>query len=92
MEHAMGKAVRRAWLPAYQGDEIAVGVALAIALHVIPMAALVYKAGHPSAQTLEEPAIARPVIAASLLKLGKPLDPKKLPDRLVPRARRCSRA
>jgi hypothetical protein len=29
----------------------------------------------------------KPIVAASLLKLGKPLDPSKLPDRLVPRAR-----
>jgi hypothetical protein len=35
----------------------------------------------------EKPSVARPVIAASLLKLGKPLDPRKLPDRFVPHQR-----
>ncbi len=83
----MAKDARTAWLPTYQGDEVAVGIALAIALHAIPIAALVYKAGHPSPVEIEEPTIARPVIAASMLKLGKPMDPKKLPDRLVPKAR-----
>jgi hypothetical protein len=83
----MVKDARTAWLPTYQGDEVAVGIALAIALHAIPIAALVYKARHPSAYEVEEPVIARPVIAASMLKLGKPVDPKKLPDRFVPKAR-----
>ena len=31
--------------------------------------------------------MSQPVIGANLLKLGKPLDPKQLPDRLVPKAR-----
>ena len=35
----------------------------------------------------EKPLISRPVVQASLLKLGKPIDPKKLPDRLVPQTR-----
>ncbi len=83
----MVKDARTAWLPTYQGDEIAVGIALAIALHAIPMAALVYKAAHPSPPEIEESIIAKPVIAASMLKLGKPIDPKKLPDRFVPKAR-----
>ena len=83
----MAKDARTAWLPTYQGDEVAVGIALAIALHAIPIAALVYKAGHPSPPEIEESLIAKPVIAASILKLGKPMDPKKLPDRLVPKAR-----
>jgi hypothetical protein len=35
----------------------------------------------------DKPLISRPVVQASLLKLGKPVDPKKLPDRLVPQQR-----
>ena len=40
----MVKDVRQAWLPSYQGDEVAVGLALAIALHAIPISGLLYKA------------------------------------------------
>jgi len=78
--------VRRAWLPRYHADELAVGVALAVALHAVPMAAIVYKAAHPSPPE-EEHEVAKPVIAATLLKLGKPIDPKRLPDRVAPQAR-----
>ena len=77
-------ATRTAFKTGYEGDEVAVGIALAIALHVIPLAAVVIKAANPSADQPEEALVAKPVIAASLLKLGKPLDPKKLPDRIVP--------
>ena len=78
---------RIAWKPGYEGDEIALGVGLAIALHAIPIAAIVLKAMYPSIEVEEEPLVAKPVIGATLLKLGKPLDPKKLPDRIVPKAR-----
>ena len=73
-----------AWETKYESDEIALGVAVALALHAIPIAAIVLKATFPSVDAAEEPLVAKPVVAASLLKLGKPLDPKKLPDRLVP--------
>lgn len=81
------KDARWAWLPRYQGDEVALGLALAMALHAVPLAALVYRAGHPRVVEPEEPPVAKPVVAASLLKLGKPLDPNRLPDRFVPKAR-----
>jgi hypothetical protein len=77
-----------AWRPKYEGDEIALGVSLAIALHGIPIALIVLKAMYPNVNREEEkPFVPRPVVAATLLKLGKPLDPNKLPDRLVPKAR-----
>ena len=78
------KAARIAFRTKYEGDEVALGIALAIALHAIPIAAVYIKAAYPSGDAPEEALVAKPVIAASLLKLGKPLDPKKLPDRIVP--------
>src|SRR5881394_4600031 len=77
-------ATRLAWKTGYEGDEIALGVALAFALHAIPVAAIVLRVYFPAPHVEEEPLVARPVIGATLLKLGKPLDPKKLPDRFVP--------
>jgi TonB C terminal len=79
-----------AWRPKYEGDEIALGVSLAIALHAIPIAIIVlYSLGifHRAPDVEEQPFVAKPVVAATLLKLGKPIDPTKLPDRFVPRAR-----
>jgi hypothetical protein len=75
------------WKTGYESDEIAMGIALAIALHAIPIALIFIKAAYPHVldSTIEPPT--RTVVAATLLKLGKPIDPKKLPDRLVPRAR-----
>lgn len=74
--------------PRYTSDEIVLGVVVAAALHVLAVGPFVVKAMWPSAASEEEkPLIARPVIQASLLKLGKPIDPKKLPDRFVPQAR-----
>lgn len=76
----------RAWVrPHYSGDEVAVGVGLAIALHAIPALLFFLKIVHPLTGSADDIQVARPVIAADLLKLGHPLDPKKLPDRLVPR-------
>jgi len=77
----------RAWVvPHYTGDEIAIGIAVALALHAIPVMLVYLKVVHPLASNLEdEPTVAKPVIAANILKLGHPLDPKKLPDRLVPK-------
>ncbi len=72
--------------PRYSGDEIAIGFAVTIALHAIPLMLIFLKVVHPLSMTLEDqPTIARPVIAANVMKLGAPLDPKKLPDRLVPK-------
>ncbi len=72
--------------PSHSGDEVALGVAIAIALHAVPLIVLGLRATHPM-PTLEEnkEQVSKPVIAASLLKLGKPLDPSKLPDRMVPK-------
>lgn len=69
----------------YEADEVALGICLAIALHALPVALLALGAVFPGQ---DEPPreMPKPVIAASLLKLGKPIDPKKLPDRIVPRA------
>jgi hypothetical protein len=74
--------------PRYTADEIVLGVVVAAALHVVAVGPFVVKAVWPNLAAEEEkPFVARPVIQASLLKLGKPIDPKKLPDRLVPQAR-----
>src|SRR5438105_1022100 len=77
------------WRPKYEADEVAVGISLAVALHAIPIVILVLKAMGilPASHEDERPLVEKPVIAASLLKLGAPIDPKKLPDRIVPRAR-----
>jgi hypothetical protein len=75
------------WRPHYEHDELALGVALAVALHVLPLALILFKAAHPGLPDSDQPTVARPVVAASLMKLGKPIDPSKLPDRLKPRAR-----
>lgn len=77
----------RAWVvPHYSGDEIAIGIAVALALHAIPVMLVYLKIVHPLSSNLsDEQAVAVPVIAANVLKLGHPIDPKKLPDRLVPR-------
>ena len=79
-----------AWRPKYEGDEVALGVSLAVALHALPLALVIlHSMGifKSAPQEEEKPFVAKPVVAATLLKLGKPMDPTKLPDRLVPRAR-----
>src|SRR5688500_16069789 len=74
--------------PRYTSDELVLGVVVAVALHFLAGGPFGVKAVWPSAAGEEEkPLVARPVIQASLLKLGKPIDPKKLPDRFVPQAR-----
>ncbi|MBX3191182.1 MAG: TonB C-terminal domain-containing protein [Labilithrix sp.] len=74
--------------PRYTADEMVLGVVVAAALHVIAVGPFVVKAVFPSAVGEEEkPLVARPVVQASLLKLGTPIDPKKLPDRVVPQQR-----
>jgi hypothetical protein len=77
------------YTPRYTTTETAIGVALALALHLGPIGVLVYKRAFPSAASAEEdkPLVSRPVVQAALLKLGKPIDPKKLPDRFVPQQR-----
>jgi hypothetical protein len=80
-------AGRLAWSPGYEGDEVALGIALAFALHAIPVVAILLRVYYPAPQVEEQPLVSQPVIGANLLKLGKPLDPKQLPDRLVPKAR-----
>jgi hypothetical protein len=83
----MPRRARLAWKTGYESDEIAVGIALAVALHLVPVGLIYVKAKFPTVLATEIEPPARAVIAATMLKLGKPLDPKKLPDRLVPRAR-----
>jgi hypothetical protein len=77
-------AARVALKIGYEGDEVALGLALAIAIHAIPIILLLISIFLPSHDAPDEELVAKPVIAASLMKLGKPLDPKKLPDRMVP--------
>jgi TonB C terminal len=79
--------LRLAWKTGYESDEIAIGVALAIALHLIPIGLIFIKAKFPTILPTEVEPPAKTVVAATLLKLGKPLDPKQLPDRIVPQAR-----
>jgi hypothetical protein len=80
------------YVPRYANDEIALGVAVAIGLHLLFIGPFVAKALLPQGPSEEEsPLVARPVVQANLLKLGKPLDPKRLPDRLVPQARTAPR-
>lgn len=79
-----------AWRPKYEGDEIALGASLAFALHAIPLGIILLKFFGiiaTAVETDEQPFVPKPVVAATLLKLGKPIDPTKLPDRFVPRAR-----
>ena len=76
------------YTPGYTMDEKVLGIVVAIALHIVIIGPFVYRAIVPSAaQEEEKPLVSRPVVQASLLKLGKPIDPKKLPDRLVPQTR-----
>lgn len=78
------------YTPRYTSDEVVLGVVVAIALHLVAIGPFVYKAVVPSdgaSEEEEQPRIARPVVQAALLKLGKPLDPSKLPDRFVPQRR-----
>lgn len=81
-------ATPRIWRPRYEGDEVALGLALGVALHALPVVAIALKVMLPGSAPIDEkPLVSKPVIAASLLKLGQPLDPKRLPDRLVPQRR-----
>ena len=85
MSHLFAAKRQKAWIkPHYTGDEVAVGIGVAVALHAIPALLVFLKIVHPLADSADSIEVAKPVIAASLLKLGHPLDPKQLPDRLVP--------
>ncbi len=72
--------------PRFERDEVVLGIVAAIALHGIFAALLIVKVKDP-APILEETVVTKPVIGATMMKLGKPIDPKKLPDRLIPQAR-----
>ena len=79
---------RKSLRPVYETDELAMGVAVAVALHALIAGPFIYRAFvPPPIEDEEKPLVGKPVIAAALLKLGKPIDPKKLPDRIVPKAR-----
>ncbi len=82
----MAASSGKRWLrPHYTGDEIAIGFGVTFALHALPVLLVLLKVIHPLSGSVDEAAlVAKPVIAANVLKLGKPLDPNKLPDRLVP--------
>ncbi len=74
--------------PRYAGDEVALGIVAALLLHFLVIGPFVVKAILPKGPDEDEkPLVARPVVQAALLKLGKPLDPKRLPDRLLPQQR-----
>jgi hypothetical protein len=83
----MAAGTKRGWvMPHYAGDELALGFAVAVALHAIPLLLIFLKVVHPLSSGVDETnVVARPVIAANLLKLGHPIDPSKLPDRFVPK-------
>jgi hypothetical protein len=64
------------------------GLAVAFAIHALFAGPFVYRAIVPPPSLADEkPLVGKPVVAATLLKLGKPIDPKTLPDRIVPKAR-----
>jgi hypothetical protein len=77
------------YTPRYSMAETTIGIVLAVACHAAPVGAILFKRAFPSHDAAEEdkPLVSRPVVQAALLKLGKPLDPKKLPDRFVPQQR-----
>lgn len=83
--------MKLSWLPyqpRYTADELIVGVVIGVAIHLLAAGPFIAKALLPSGPEAEEkPLVSRPVVQASLLKLGKPIDPTKLPDRLVPQKR-----
>lgn len=73
--------------PRYASDEITLGVVVAAALHVLIIAPFVVKAILPQEKTREEekPRVPVPFVQANLLKLGRPVEASKLPDRFVPK-------
>jgi hypothetical protein len=74
--------------PRYEADEWVLGVAATFAVHAIIFAPFIYRAFVPASPAAEEKeAVPKPVVNATLLRLGTPLDPKKLPDRFVPHAK-----
>lgn len=88
--------------PKYTSDETVVGIIGAFVVHVsLPAFVWLLSVLQPAtvckylpmfcpkdtSTEVEKPPVSRPVVQASLLKLGKPVDPKKLPDRVVPQQR-----
>jgi hypothetical protein len=73
--------------PRYARDEIVLGVAVAFSLHVLVIGPFVVKSVLPSASKPEDekPRVPVPYVQANLLKLGRPVDASKLPDRFVPK-------
>ena len=55
--------------PAHSGDEVAMGISIAVALHAIPLIVLILRATHPMPAELDDESkamVSKPVIAASL--------------------------
>ena len=78
------KETLKAYRPKYTGDEIVLGLVVTLAIHVLPALLIGWKIFHPPPpEPPEQELVAKPIIAAEMLKLGK-IDPKKLPDRLKP--------
>jgi hypothetical protein len=77
------------YVPRYRSDEVVLGVGLAVLAHAALIGGLAYKSDASSSSSAddERPIVARPVVQAAMLKLGRPLDPSKLPDRFVPQQR-----
>lgn len=74
----------KAYRPRYTADEIFLGLVVTIAMHAIPGGLIAWKIIRPPpAEAPEEALVAKPVIAAQMLRLGK-IDPNKLPNRLKP--------
>jgi hypothetical protein len=73
-----------AYKPKHSGDEVFLGIVVTLAVHLVPVLIVALHVVFPPPPEPEEEAIvAKPVIAANLLKLGK-IDPNRLPDRLRP--------
>jgi hypothetical protein len=75
--------------PGYTADEMVIGIVFTLVFHALFIGPFVIRMVRPPPREtkVEKPLIERPIIAATLLKLGKPMDPKKMPDRIVPRAK-----
>jgi len=59
------------WSPRYESDEVAVGVALAIALHALPLVVIVLKAAYPSLPEAPEQPLVNDTLGWLLVQNGQ---------------------
>lgn len=74
--------------PRYATDEVILGLAVAVSLHVLVIGPFVVKSVLPSSTSSreeEKPRVPVPFVEANLLKLGRPVEASKLPDRFIPK-------